>query len=162
MAVRILLIEDDRELGRALRTALTTEGHAVVSAASLSEARALLANHSAIQPNNTHTTQPFDLVLLDLGLPDGDGYSFLEVARKASHIPVIVISARPEEESKIKLLDAGADDYIVTPFSPRELLARIRAVLRRRVPESVGGAVKIGELQLDADTYRVSWQDKPI
>ncbi|BET25881.1 winged helix family two component transcriptional regulator [Limnobacter thiooxidans] len=132
MAVRILLIEDDRELGRALRTALTTEGHAVVSAASLSEARALLANHSAIQPNNTHTTQPFDLVLLDLGLPDGDGYSFLEVARKASHIPVIVISARPEEESKIKLLDAGADDYLVKPFSIGELLARIRVALRYR------------------------------
>jgi two-component system phosphate regulon response regulator PhoB len=59
-------------------------------------------------------------------------------------------------------LDAGADDYIVKPFSPRELLARIRAVLRRRVPESAGGLVKISELQLDADTYRVSWQDKPL
>jgi two-component system phosphate regulon response regulator PhoB len=59
-------------------------------------------------------------------------------------------------------LDAGADDYIVKPFSPRELLARIRAVLRRRVPESAGGLVKIAELQLDADTYRVSWQEKPL
>lgn len=124
MSIRILLIEDDRELGKALRNTLSTEGHSVATAASLSEARALLANQPA--------GQDFDLFLLDLGLPDGDGKTFLELARKAGNAPVIVISARPHEDSKIELLDAGADDYLVKPFSVGELLARIRVALRHR------------------------------
>ncbi|MEW6203983.1 MAG: response regulator [Pseudomonadota bacterium] len=124
MSIRILLIEDDRELGKALRNTLSTEGHSVGTAASLSEAKALLAN----QPDG----QTFDLYLLDLGLPDGDGKSFLQLARKAGSAPVIVISARPHEDSKIELLDAGADDYLVKPFSVGELLARIRVALRHR------------------------------
>ncbi|MEQ9107119.1 MAG: response regulator [Limnobacter sp.] len=124
MAIRILLIEDDRELGKALRNTLITEGHSVSTAASLSEAQALLANQLA--------GQVFDLFLLDLGLPDGDGRAFLDLARRASQAPVIVISARPQEESKIELLDAGADDYLVKPFSVGELLARIRVALRHR------------------------------
>lgn len=124
MSIRILLIEDDRELGKALRNSLSTEGHSVVTAASLSEAKALLAN----QPSG----QAFDLYLLDLGLPDGDGKSFLELARREGNAPVIVISARPNESSKIELLDAGADDYLVKPFSVGELLARIRVALRHR------------------------------
>ncbi|MDP2380868.1 MAG: response regulator [Pseudohongiella sp.] len=124
MAIRILLIEDDRELGKALRNTLITEGYSVSTAASLSEAQALLANQSA--------GQVFDLFLLDLGLPDGDGKSFLELARKEGSTPVIVISARPHEDSKIELLDAGADDYLVKPFSVAELLARIRVALRHR------------------------------
>ena len=124
MSIRILLIEDDRELGKALRNSLGTEGYSVQTAASLSEARALLDNQPA--------GQCFDLYLLDLGLPDGDGKSFLELARKAGCAPVIVISARPHEDSKIELLDAGADDYLVKPFSVGELLARIRVALRHR------------------------------
>jgi len=124
MSIRILLIEDDRELGKALRNSLSTEGHSVVTAASLSEARALLDNQA--------TGQPFDLYLLDLGLPDGDGKLFLEMARRVSTAPVIVISARPHDDSKIELLDAGADDYLVKPFSVGELLARIRVALRHR------------------------------
>ena len=124
MSIRILLIEDDRELGKALRNSLSTEGHSVVTAASLSEAKALLAN----QPSG----QAFDLYLLDLGLPDGDGKSFLELAQREGNAPVIVISARPNEGSKIELLDAGADDYLVKPFSVGELLARIRVALRHR------------------------------
>lgn len=124
MSIRILLIEDDRELAKVLKNTLITEGHSVITAASLSEALALLANQVA--------GQAFDLFLLDLGLPDGDGRSFLEHARKTSQSPVIVISARPQEESKIELLDAGADDYLVKPFSVGELLARIRVALRHR------------------------------
>lgn len=124
MAIRILLIEDDRELGKALRGALTTEGHEVLSAASLSEAQSIL--------NNQNPINPFDLFLLDLGLPDGDGQTFLTLARKESTAPVIVISARPQDEIKIQLLDAGADDYLVKPFGIGELLARIRVALRHR------------------------------
>ena len=124
MSIRILLIEDDRELGNALRNTLITEGYSVATAASFSEAKALLANQPA--------GQVFDLYLLDLGLPDGDGKNFLVLARKAGSAPVIVISARPHEDSKIELLDAGADDYLVKPFSVGELLARIRVALRHR------------------------------
>lgn len=124
MSIRILLIEDDRELGKALRAALTTEGHEVLTAASLSEANSIL--------NNQEHGKPFDLFLLDLGLPDGDGQSFLNIARKVSGAPLIVISARPQDESKIQLLDAGADDYLVKPFGIGELLARIRVALRHR------------------------------
>ncbi len=124
MTIRILLIEDDRELGKVLRSALTTEGHEVLSAASLSEAQSIL--------NNQDAGRPFDLFLLDLGLPDGDGQTFLKTARKASAAPLIVISARPHDEIKIQLLDAGADDYLVKPFGIGELLARIRVALRHR------------------------------
>ena len=73
-----------------------------------------------------------------------------------------MLTARGDEADRVAGLDAGADDYIVKPFSPRELLARIRAVLRRRVPEASGGVVKMGDLQLDADTHRVNLADKPL
>lgn len=124
MSIHILLLEDDRELCKVLRNMLQIEGHAVTTAASLSEAQALLRNQDTIQP--------YDLFLLDLGLPDGDGRIFLEMARKSGTAPVIVISARPQEQSKIELLDAGADDYLVKPFSVPELLARMRVALRHR------------------------------
>ena len=106
-----------------------------------------------------------DVILLDWMLPGESGLTLARRWRNSARtkaIPILMLTARGDEADRVAGLDAGADDYIVKPFSPRELLARIRAVLRRRVPESVGGAVKIGELQLDADTYRVSWQDKPI
>jgi two-component system, OmpR family, KDP operon response regulator KdpE len=124
MRVNILLVEDDRELGQVLRNTLSTEGYFVSSAASLSEARAILVHQNS--------NQAFDLLLLDLGLPDGDGQSLLQEVRRFTQLPAIVISARPQENSKIKLLDAGADDYLVKPFSLGELLARIRVALRHK------------------------------
>jgi two-component system phosphate regulon response regulator PhoB len=96
------------------------------------------------------------------------GESGLHLARRwravarTKAVPILMLTARGDEADRVAGLDAGADDYIVKPFSPRELLARIRAVLRRRVPESAGGVVKVGDLQLDADTYRVTWQDQPV
>jgi two-component system phosphate regulon response regulator PhoB len=106
-----------------------------------------------------------DVILLDWMLPGESGLALARRWRAAARtkaVPILMLTARGDESDRVAGLDAGADDYIVKPFSPRELLARIRAVLRRRVPESVGGLVKIAELQLDADTYRVSWQDKPL
>jgi two-component system, OmpR family, phosphate regulon response regulator PhoB len=106
-----------------------------------------------------------DVILLDWMLP---GESGLHLARRwravarTKAVPILMLTARGDEADRVAGLDAGADDYIVKPFSPRELLARIRAVLRRRVPESAGGVVKVGDLQLDADTYRVTWQDQPV
>lgn len=149
MATRILLIEDDRELGKVLRQTLQVEGYVVLSAASLSEARALMDHQPA--------TQPFGLFLLDLGLPDGEGRTVLDSVRRTSHAPVIVISARPQEESKIELLDAGADDYLVKPFSLPELLARIRVALRLR-----GGLARPATLLYQRDGLLVNLNTREI
>ncbi|MEH0168452.1 response regulator [Roseateles microcysteis] len=119
--MRVLLVEDDRELRTTLRDALQVEGYTVQTAASLSEGRALMQ----------HDHAP-DLVLLDLGLPDGEGEQLLAELRRSKGTPVLVISARHQDGSKVRLLDAGADDYLVKPFSIGELLARMRVAMRHR------------------------------
>ena len=113
MSARILLLEDDRELRATLRAALELEGYAVMPAASLADAQAQWRQAQA-----QHALP--DLVLLDLGLPDGDGQDFLAQLRRQASVPVVVISAREAEGQKIRLLDAGADDYLVKPFGVGE------------------------------------------
>ena len=120
MKLRVLVVEDDREIRAVLKSSLSVEGFAVQTAVSSSEARALLR----------HATP--DVMLLDLGLPDGDGVELVHEARQKHAFPILVVSARHQEEQKILLLDAGADDYLVKPFSVAELLARIRVALRHR------------------------------
>jgi two-component system KDP operon response regulator KdpE len=124
VTLRVLLVEDDRELRTMLRDALAIEGFEVLTAASVSEGHALL----------THATDssPIDLIVLDLGLPDGDGQRLLAEVRQRHATPVLVISARQAEGQKVTLLDAGADDYLVKPFGVGELLARMRVALRHR------------------------------
>ncbi|MBI3367199.1 MAG: response regulator [Burkholderiales bacterium] len=122
MSLTVLLVEDDRDLRVTLRDALSVEGYDVCTAASLSEARALAQHHAPA----------VDIVLLDLGLPDGDGAELLTTLRRAPSVPVLVISARHADGLKIALLDAGADDYLVKPFAIGELLARMRVALRHR------------------------------
>ena len=106
-----------------------------------------------------------DVILLDWMLP---GQSGVTLARKwradprTKGVPILMLTARGDENDKVQGLDAGADDYITKPFSTQELLARIRAVLRRRAPEQVSDAVTIGELVLDAGTYRVTFQGVPL
>ncbi len=124
MSLTVLLVEDDRELRATLREALVVEGYRVHAAASLVDARTLVAH--------ARDSGSIDIVLLDLGLPDGDGESLLAALRRERGTPVIVISARHGEDPKIRLLDAGADDYLVKPFSLGELLARMRVALRHR------------------------------
>lgn len=105
-----------------------------------------------------------DVILLDWMLPGGS--SGLNLARKwradarSKQVPIIMLTARGDEPDKIAGLDAGADDYITKPFSTQELLARIRAVLRRRTPEQAGERVQVGALVLDSDTHRVTYQDQ--
>ncbi|MBT0569308.1 response regulator [Curvibacter sp. CHRR-16] len=120
MTIRMLVVEDDREIRHLLQSALQAEGFAVQTAVSVQEASAMLA-HSLP-----------DVLLLDLGLPDGDGSTLVRSVRQRSSLPILVISARHQEEQKIALLDAGADDYVVKPFGVHELLARIRVSLRHR------------------------------
>ena len=122
-----MLVEDDRELRATLRDALAVEGYHVQACASAADARAVL-DHAAGE------RRP-DLMLLDLGLPDGDGEALLRQLRRERVdrvLPVIVISARHGDDPKVRLLDAGADDYLVKPFSLAELLARMRVALRHR------------------------------
>jgi two-component system phosphate regulon response regulator PhoB len=107
-----------------------------------------------------------DVILLDWMLPGGS--SGLNLARKwradprSKHVPILMLTARGDEADKIAGLDAGADDYITKPFSTQELLARIRAVLRRRTPEQAGERVQVGELVLDGETHRVSFREQPL
>ena len=136
----ILLIEDERQMRRFLRVALQSEKYGVLEAETAADGLSQAA-----------TRNP-DVVLLDLGLPDMDGLEVIEKLREWSIVPVIVISAREQEGDKIKALDRGADDYLTKPFGAGELLARIRAALRRAAPKSQdqGEAVFIAEeLRID-------------
>jgi two-component system KDP operon response regulator KdpE len=120
MTLKVLVVEDDAGIRGLLRASLAAEGFAVTTAVSLSEATALLQH------------DPPGLIVLDLGLPDGDGAELVRAVRQRSSLPIVVASAREEPAGKIALLDAGADDYLVKPFSVAELLARIRVALRHR------------------------------
>lgn len=149
MSRRILLVEDDRVLRNSLREALLVEGYDLRTAASLADARAQLLHCPA--------DEPIDLVLLDLGLPDGDGQSLLMELARTGKTPVIVISAREAEGQKIHLLDHGADDYLIKPFGIGELLARMRVALRRRGQASAPALLhyRHGALAVDLKARRV-------
>ena len=120
MNMRVLVVEDDKEIRAFIRSSLSIEGFEVQTAVSVSEAKAML-----------HNDLP-DVMVLDLGLPDGDGIELVREVRKHHNLPILVVSARHQEAQKILLLDAGADDFLTKPFSVAELLARIRVALRHR------------------------------
>lgn len=140
-----LLVEDEPQIRRFVRAALEEEGWQVHEAATVQ--RGL---------SDAGTRAP-DLVILDLGLPDGDGFSFINDVRKWSSVPVIVLSARTAEADKITALDAGADDYLTKPFSVGELQARVRATLRRQRQPAPGdeGPVRFGDVAVDLKDRRV-------
>jgi len=141
---RILVVDDDRQLLRALRINLSARGYEVVVAAD--GATAL----------NAASRQPPDLVVLDLGLPDVDGVDVVEGLRGWSAVPVIVLSARDQEQSKVRALDAGADDYVTKPFGMDELLARVRAALRRGSPVPQEPVVTTEAFTIDLAARRVT------
>jgi two-component system KDP operon response regulator KdpE len=143
MSLRVLLVEDERELRATLQAALQVEGYQVVASASLADARAVLAH--ALQRGG------LDIVLLDLGLPDGDGASLLAELRRVRGTPVLIISARPGEAQKVQLLDDGADDYLVKPFSLAELLARMRVALRHRGTALQAATLRYAMAGVDVD-----------
>ena len=135
----ILVVEDEAAIRRFVRLALGAEGHTVHEADSV--ARGLI---------EAGTRRP-DLVVLDLGLPDGDGIEVIHGLRRWSTVPVIVLSARSQEADKIAALDAGADDYLVKPFGAGELMARVRAQLRRHYQQTPGGEplIAFGDVRID-------------
>ena len=136
---RILIVEDEADIRRFVRLALESEGHEVFEAATLQ--RGLI---------EAGTRRP-DALVLDLGLPDGDGVDLIRDLRQWSDLPILVLSARVAEGDKIAALDAGADDYLVKPFGAGELLARVRAQLRRHAARSPDGEpeLRFGEVVID-------------
>jgi len=152
VTLRVLVVEDDREIRSLLQSSLGVEGFEVQTAVSVSEASALLRH------------DPPDVMLLDLGLPDGDGVDLVCSVRKQHALPILVVSARHQEAEKIKLLDAGADDYLTKPFSVAELLARIRVALRHR-GTALAPAATLHEhldLQVDLSTRSVAAKGSPV
>jgi DNA-binding response OmpR family regulator len=139
---RILLVDDEPAIRESLAFALRRDGFDVSEAASLREARPL--------------TGDADLVLLDLVLPDGNGLDFLRSLRGRSDVPVIVLTSRDEETDRVVGLEIGADDYVLKPFSPREVSARVRAVLRRAAKSTPAEEkpLRAGPLSLDARTRK--------
>jgi two-component system, OmpR family, KDP operon response regulator KdpE len=153
VSLTVLLVEDDRELRATLRDALEAEGHRVLTAASVSESVAM-ADH----------TPGLELVILDLGLPDGDGEQLLQHLRRRASLPVLVISARHSDGQKIRLLDAGADDYLVKPFSIGELLARMRVAVRHRGTHLAPAVTRYERdgLLVDLAAHRVSLHGEAV
>lgn len=152
MSLRVLVVEDDREIRSVMQSALALEGYDVQTAVTLAEATALL-QHS-----------PPDLIVLDLGLPDGEGLDLVRAVRRQASVPIVVVSARHQEAQKIALLDAGADDYLTKPFSVAELLARLRVALRHRGTALAAATTThtLDELHVDLATRTVLREGQPV
>jgi DNA-binding response OmpR family regulator len=149
-----LIVEDDPDIVELVAHYLSREGWAVESVANGSQALSRIRS------------RPLDLLILDLQLPGVDGLSLCSEVRrdkKTEHLPVVILTARGEESDRIVGLELGADDYIVKPFSPKELMARIRAVRRRlERPEGGSGPLLFGELSLDPERHEVRWAGTPV
>lgn len=143
--INVLIVEDEKEIRRFVRSALESEDWRVFDADTLQ--RGLI---------EAGTRKP-DLIILDLGLPDGDGLDFIRDLRQWSSIPVIVLSARSEESDKVLALDAGADDYLSKPFGVAELLARVRVSLRRHAQQNQESPlIQFSDVEVDLINRRVS------
>jgi len=148
----VLFVEDEPSIFEPFSAALRREGFEPLVVSTLADARAAWAS------------QPVDLVLLDLGLPDGDGRDLCRELRAVSQVPIIVLTARGTELERVLGLELGADDYVVKPFSGAEVIARMRAVLRRAGPvsEAPSGVVEIGPLRVDVASRRVWLSDAEL
>jgi two-component system response regulator RegX3 len=143
---RILLVEDEEAITEPLAEALQREGFQATIAPSAREALERAKNGSP------------DLVLLDIGLPDGSGLDVARELRRSSQVPIIMLTARGSEADRVAGLELGADDYVVKPFSAREVTARVRAVLRRTgtIAQATDGAIEIGEVRLDPSRHQAT------
>jgi two-component system, OmpR family, phosphate regulon response regulator PhoB len=153
MAATILVVEDEPAIQELISYGLRQAGHETFCAGDAEQAMKIV---NAVLP---------DLVLLDWMLPGMSGIEFAKMLRqvpRTKNIPIIMLTARTEESDKVSGLEVGADDYITKPFSPRELIARIKAVLRRRSPEAADDIVEIRGLRLDPVTHRVTVSDHEV
>jgi two-component system phosphate regulon response regulator PhoB len=153
MSANILVIEDEPAIQELLALNLTQAGHNPIRALSVEQAQLLMRE---MQP---------DLIILDWMLPGMSGIDFARRLKSDEYtktIPIIMLTARGEEADKVRGLDVGADDYVTKPFSPRELTARIKAVLRRRAPQMTDDPIESGGLRLDPVTHRVTGNGAPL
>ena len=148
-APRVLVVEDDDDIAQVLQRSLRMEGYDV-----------RLAGDGVSALDQAHAFLP-DLVVLDLGLPRLDGIEVARQLRSRDDVPILMLTARDALESRVEGLDSGADDYLVKPFERQELLARLRALLRRRPPKGAAPLV-VGDLMLNPDTHEVSRGERPI
>ena len=148
----VMVVEDEPQMRRFLRASLSSRGFRLLEAATAREVTALVTSHSP------------EVILLDLGLPDGDGIELARDIRGWSRVPIIVISARGREADKVEALDAGADDYLTKPFGVNELLARIRVALRRagETGTSVTPGFQLGPLRIDFVRREVKVDDREV
>jgi DNA-binding response OmpR family regulator len=137
LGVTVLLVEDEHSIGALVRTYLERDGHTVVWVRSGEEALAELTRH------------PIRMIVLDIGLPGIDGFEVLRGVRERSAVPVIMLTARDEEADRVVGLELGADDYVPKPFSPRELVARVKAVLRRSEGQERREVLFLGDVTVD-------------
>ena len=153
MPATILLVEDEPAIQELIAANLTRAGHHVLRAGDAETGQRIVRDALP------------DLILLDWMLPGMSGVEFAKRLRseeRTRSIPLIMLTARGEEQDTVAGLEAGADDYVTKPFSPRELVARIKAVLRRRAPETTEDAVEIGGLRLDPATHRLAANGNPV
>ena len=146
----ILVVDDEPQIRRVMRTTLASNGYVITEAASGEEAL-----------EKMQTARP-DLVLLDVNMPGMGGFDACREIRRCSEVPIIMLTVRSGERDKVLALDAGADDYVTKPFGIEELLARIRAALRRKSATEPLAPVNSGELQIDFESRRVTLKGKPV
>ena len=150
---RILVVDDEAQITRVLRTTLSSHGHAIRSAADGDEALEVMRDWSP------------DLVITDLGMPNMDGLELCRHIRAKSQVPIIVLSVRGQEPAKVAALDAGADDFVTKPFSVNELLARVRAALRRAsalTPAANSPVIAIGDFRIDLESHSVNLCEREV
>ena len=146
---RVLVVEDDDAIAQVLQRSLRMEGYEV-----------RIAGDGVTALDEAHAFLP-DLVILDLGLPRLDGLEVAKLLRRTDDVPILVLTAREGVESRVEGLDAGADDYLVKPFERQELLARLRALLRRRPPRGQA-TLAMGDLKLNPDTHEVTRNGRSV
>jgi DNA-binding response OmpR family regulator len=144
MAGTVLLVEDEPSVGELVRSYLTRNGYGVLWVRSGEEALVELDRH------------PIRLMVLDIGLPGMDGFDVCRAVRARSQVPIVMLTARDEEPDRIVGLEVGADDYLSKPFSPRELVARMKAVLRRTEPPPPKAVLTLGDVVVDRETHEVT------
>ena len=146
----MLIVEDEHSIGSLIRSYLSRDGYGVVWVRSGEEALVELARHSV------------RIVVLDIGLPGMDGFEVCRAIRGRSSVPILIVTARDEEPDRVAGLELGADDYITKPFSPRELVARVKAILRRSEPMPRDPILTLGDIVVDLQGREVSVAGRPV
>src|SRR6266550_2730208 len=150
MAGTVLLVEDEPSVGELVRAYLNRDGYRVVWVRSGEDALAELDRH------------PVRMVLLDIGLPGKDGFDVCREIRAKSQVPILMLTARDEEPDRVIGLEVGADDYLTKPFSPRELVARMKAIFRRTEPQERRERLSLGDVQLDRESHDVTVDGRTV